>query len=57
MKINVDDNFKIIREKENIDLLLEGDNNIIVIENKIDSGINGNQLVMYEKYIKNDILY
>ena len=45
---------QIIREKENIDLLLEGDNNIIVIENKIDSGINGNQLVMYEKYIKNE---
>lgn len=54
LKINVNDNFKIIREKENIDLLLEGDNNIIVIENKIDSGINGNQLVMYEKYIKNE---
>ena len=49
--INVKDDFFIIREKENIDLFIQGKNNIIVIENKIDSGINGNQLRKYRKYI------
>ena len=49
--INSDDNFTIIREKENIDMFIEGENNVIVIENKIDSGINGNQLTKYKNYI------
>ena len=50
--IDVKDNFSIIREKEEIDLLIEGENNIIVVENKIDSGINNEQLKKYETYIQ-----
>lgn len=34
-------NFDVYREKENIDLWIEDDNNIIIIENKIKSKING----------------
>lgn len=41
-------NFKIIREHNNIDILLESDTDIIVIENKIDSCI-----VEYDKNNKN----
>lgn len=32
---------KVIRERDNIDLWIEGENHAIVIENKIKSGING----------------
>ncbi len=51
LKLKIKDDFTIIREQNNIDLLLEGENNVIVIENKIDSGINGDQLKTYKKYI------
>lgn len=54
LKLDIKDTFSIIREKENIDILIEGENNIIIIENKIDSGINGNQLKKYENYIKKE---
>lgn len=36
-----DENFEISREEKNIDLLIRGNNNVIVIENKIKSKING----------------
>lgn len=51
--------FEIIREQNNIDLLIKSDKHIIVIENKIDSSINGiegtdSQLNKYYKYITED---
>ena len=58
--INLDNSFKIEREKHNIDLLITDKNHVIVIENKIKSGINGvkdknkigeNQLITYYKTI------
>ena len=39
--VNISSSYNIYREKANIDLWIEDDNNIIVIENKIRSGING----------------
>ena len=39
--------FEINREEYNIDLLIRDENNIIVIENKIKSGING---IKYDEY-------
>ena len=33
-------------------MFIEGLENIIVIENKIDSGINGNQLSKYRNYVR-----
>lgn len=60
------ENFEIIREREKkIDLLIKSDDHIIVVENKIDSKINGedkeknengkhnSQLSIYYDYIKN----
>lgn len=63
---NFDETYKIEREKANTDLLIQDKNNVIVIENKIKSGINGskyeecdlysqknyNQLVKYDRYIE-----
>ena len=53
-------NYKIYREWEHIDILIEDESNVIIIENKIKSKINGerhdinnneiiNQLVIYAK--------
>ncbi len=39
--VNVSKPFLVFREKANIDIWVEDDKNIIVIENKIKSGING----------------
>ena len=58
--------FEIKREENNIDILIRDDTNIIVIENKIKSGINGkkyddygeeiqNQLVKYYDYVTENI--
>lgn len=41
LNVNISSNYIIEREKENIDIWIEDENNIIVIENKIKSGING----------------
>jgi len=49
IKWNNEKEFKIIREHEKIDILLESDTDIIIIENKIDSGI-----VEYDKNDKNE---
>ena len=51
VKIDKDENFEILREEHNIDLLLESEKTVIVIENKIDSGINGDQLKKYYNVI------
>lgn len=56
------DDFEIKREEHNIDILIRDSSNVIVIENKIKSGINGkkyddygetiqDQLVKYYKYV------
>ena len=39
--VNISNSYAIYREKVNIDLWIEDENHIIVIENKIKSGING----------------
>ena len=41
LQVNIKAEFIIEREKNNIDLLISDQNNVIVIENKIKSGING----------------
>lgn len=41
LNINISENYSIAREEKNIDILVRDLNNIIVIENKIKSGING----------------
>lgn len=41
LNVEIGENFAVEREKKNIDLWIEDDRNIIVIENKIKSGING----------------
>lgn len=61
VRINDDEHFDVVREEQNIDLLFKSKNHIIVIENKIDSNINGvildgsmqkqSQLSKYYKYI------
>ena len=57
VKTKSNEKFQIIREEKNIDLLLKSDNKIIVIENKINSGINGikspkySQLSKYYQYV------
>lgn len=63
LKVETQGDYSIDREVENIDLLIKDENNIIVIENKIKSGINGirhdiysdkiqSQLAEYFKYAK-----
>ena len=60
-------NYKIYREWEHIDILIEDESNVIIIENKIKSKINGerndinnneiiNQLVIYAKKLKKTFL-
>lgn len=41
LNIDIDTDYKISREYHNIDIYVEDKNNILVIENKIKSGING----------------
>ena len=45
------DNYKVVREEHNVDILLKGESHIIVIENKIKSDINGRNLTK-DKIIK-----
>ena len=45
------DNYKVVREEHNVDILLKGDSHIIVIENKIKSDINGRNITK-DKIIK-----
>ncbi|MEG0275763.1 MAG: PD-(D/E)XK nuclease family protein [Coprobacillus sp.] len=70
LDIEIDNNFIIEREKNNIDLLISDKNNVAIIENKIKSNINGidnrhniysglvqSQLEKYYQYIKTDDEY
>ncbi len=51
LQVDIKTDFIIEREKNNIDLLISDRNNVIVIENKIKSGINGVRHDIYgEKY-------
>lgn len=45
------DNYKVVREEHNVDILLKGKSHIIVIENKIKSDINGRNITK-DKIIK-----
>lgn len=49
---NFCENYNIDREKGNIDLLITDKNNVIAIENKIKSGINGRNYAEYDLYSK-----
>ena len=52
------ENIKVYREWNNIDLIIECDNRLCVVENKIFSdlnGVDGNQLKDYEDKIKTAI--
>ena len=70
LKLNLSQKFEIKREEAHIDLLIDDkdNNNIVVIENKIKSSINGlkydiygeevsNQLLAYYKYVNNEEKY
>lgn len=48
------DNITIKREWQNIDILIEGEDFVCVIENKIYSGENGTQLQNYEEIIQKE---
>lgn len=62
LNINIDDDesFETKREEENIDLIFESKKRVIVIENKIDSNINGikkanySQLSKYYDYVQKE---
>lgn len=54
LKINISETAHIDREKNNIDLLIYDNKKVIVIENKIKSGINGNQLKKYINTVKRE---
>lgn len=63
-KIEKNEKFEILREENHIDLLLKSEKHVIVIENKIDSNINGekesnsklkeSQLSAYYQYVMKD---
>lgn len=66
--VELSDNYKIRREEAYIDLLVEDDNWVIVIENKIKSGLNGlifdenddlqgTQLQTYKNYVEGHSKY
>lgn len=48
--------FEIKREENNIDILIRDDNNIIVIENKIKSGINGKKYDDYGEEVQDQLV-
>lgn len=64
--VDLSSNYKVFREKANIDLYIEDESNIVVIENKIKSGINGirhdfsekgliqSQLLKYYEFVENE---
>ena len=55
LKVNSKGDITIKRELNNIDILIYDDNNVIVIENKIKSGINGKKYDIYGKYQQNQL--
>lgn len=66
--VDISESYSVFREKANIDLWIEDEDNILVIENKIKSGINGissrhdfsekgliqSQLVKYHDYVEKE---
>lgn len=55
LKVETQGDYSIDREVENIDLLIKDENNIIVIENKIKSGINGIRHDIYSDKIQSQL--
>ena len=55
LKLTPAGNYSIQRETAHIDLLIQDEKNIIVIENKIKSGINGKKYDIYGKEIQNQL--
>ena len=55
ISINLDQPFEILREKNNIDLLIECGTHIFVIENKIKSGINGKKHDIYGNLVQDQL--
>ncbi|MBQ9682900.1 MAG: PD-(D/E)XK nuclease family protein [Neisseriaceae bacterium] len=55
LKVETQGDYSIGREVKNIDLLIEDENNIIVIENKIKSGINGIRHDIYSDKIQSQL--
>lgn len=53
--INTNQHLEIMREKKNIDLLIESGNHVFVIENKIKSGINGKKHDIYGKLVQDQL--
>ena len=68
LKVDFSIHYSVFREKVNIDLWIEDENDILIIENKIKSGINGvsarhdfsengliqSQLVKYHEYVEKE---
>ena len=66
--VNISASYLVLREKANIDIWIEDENDILIIENKIKSGINGisarhdfsekgliqSQLLKYHEYAENE---
>jgi hypothetical protein len=52
----ITDDYEVKREEENIDLLIEDAKNVIVIENKIKSGINGAKHNLYSDTIQSQLI-
>ena len=48
------ENYLVYREENNVDILIRGDKNIVIIENKIDAGINEAQCKEWSDLIKDD---
>lgn len=55
LEVETQGDYSIGREVKNIDLLIEDENNIIVIENKIKSGINGIRHDIYSDGIQSQL--
>lgn len=53
--IDLEHPLEIMREKKNIDLLIECGNHVFVIENKIKSGINGKKHDIYGKLVQDQL--
>lgn len=56
IKLNLTENIEIIREEAHIDLLIVDKENVIVIENKIKSDINGKKYDEFQNEIRNQLV-
>lgn len=48
------DEYKVYREADNVDILIRGEKDIIIIENKIDAGINDGEKKQWEQFISEE---